>query len=302
MNIHLHNVNLGSASGPNSFAQKLVDCGTKSGWSFDSSQSPSAHLCFIETRMKSFREPMLQRLDGIYFNTRSDYNLQNANIRRTYEMADGIIFQSEFNRKLITKYFGEHHNYKVIHNGANIEKIKSISALNNSIIDGFDNVWSCASHWRPHKRLPENIRYFLEHSGEKDCLIVAGSTEYRKSHPRVFFVGDLPREALIALYKRSDYFIHLAWLDHCPNVVVDANAAGCKIICTDAGGTKEIAGGNAIVIGEQKWDFEPVDLYDPPKINFNNIVDNKAHSGYNVSMNYVFSEYSKHIEGTSGLL
>ena len=35
---------------------------------------------------------------------------------------------------------------------------------------------------------------------------------------------------LLSLYKRSKYFIHLAWLDHCPNVVVDARASGLIVI------------------------------------------------------------------------
>ena len=296
MNLHLHNVDLSSPSGPNSFAQKLVKYGGKSGWHFDGAKTPDAHICFIETHLDNFKEPMFQRLDGIYFNTRSDYNLQNANIRRTYEMADGIIFQSEFNKMLITKYFGEHKNSVVIHNGADLEKIHNIKPLKNSVIDGYEDVWVCASHWRPHKRLSENIRYFLEHSSERDCMIVAGKADYKLSHKRVFFVGNLPHDALIALYKRSKYFIHLAWLDHCPNVVVDARASGCRIICTDAGGTNEIAGDNAIVLQEEEWDFEPLDLYNPPDINLDKKIDNAPNKGYNIDMNSVFEKYSRLIE------
>jgi glycosyltransferase involved in cell wall biosynthesis len=299
VNLRLHNVNLSSHNGPNSFAQKLVKYGEKSGWCFDTTAQPSAHLCFIETHAKSFDEPMYQRLDGIYFNTRSDYNLQNANIKRTYEMSDGVIFQSEFNKRLITKYFGEHKSSVVIHNGADLEKIHNIKPLENSVIDGYEDVWTCASHWRPHKRLSENIRYFLEHSSERDCMVVAGKTDYKKAHPRVFFVGDLPHEALIALYKRSKHFLHLAWLDHCPNVVVDARASGCRIVCTDAGGTNEIAGDDAIVLQEEEWDFEPLDLYEPSEIDFNKIVANTSNTGYNIDMNSVFEKYSRFIESKS---
>ena len=62
------------------------------------------------------------------------------------------------------------------------------------------------------------------------------------------------------MYKASKYFLHLAWLDHCPNVVVDAMACGCTVICSSAGGTKEIAGDNAIIIEENDWNYEPVHL------------------------------------------
>ena len=291
MNIHLDNVNLGSTSGPNSFAGKLVkysDC------TFDPSSSPDAYLSFIETHRTAFDAPMYQRVDGIYFNTKGDYNAQNANIRRTYGLADGVIFQSEFNKKLTTKYFGEHPNTTVIHNGADIELIENAKPLEHSIIDSYENVWSCASSWRPHKRLNENIRYFLEHSGDKDCLIVAGSTDYPKTHDRVFFTGNLSQEALIALYRRSKYFLHLAWLDHCPNVVVDARASGCKVVCASAGGTKEIAGPDAIVIEEEEWDMSPVDLYSPPKMNFNKTVANEYDSDLN--MDTVASQYKSFME------
>ena len=296
MNIHLHNVNVNSSTGPNSFAQKLVKYGPNASLTFDSMERPEAHLCFIESIRETFNAPMFQRLDGIYFNTRSDYNQQNSNIRRIYEMADGVIFQSEFNRQLITKYFGEHPNSTIIHNGADLEKIESIKVLDNSVINKYENVWCCASHWRPHKRLDENIRYFIEHASDRDCLIVAGKTSYGQSHPRVFFTGDFPHNALISLYKRSKYFLHLAWLDHCPNVVVDARASGCQIICSSAGGTKEIAGPDSIVVQEDEWDFEPLDLYNPPALDFSKNIKNVLNSEYD--MRRVVEKYEDFFSST----
>lgn len=217
---------------------------------------------------------MFQRLDGIYFNTAQNYNVQNRNIKRTYDMSDGIIFQSEFNRDLTFKYFGECENYQIIHNGADLLAIKEIEPLN---FDKYENLWCCASSWRPHKRLDENIRYFLEHAGSSDGLMIAGDvpSHQRVKNEKIHYVGTLNQKQLFALYKKAKYFIHLAWLDHCPNVVVDARACGCQIICSSAGGTKEIAGKDAIVILEDEWNYEPVALYTPPKMSF----DNKVYSG-----------------------
>lgn len=306
MNIHLDNVNLSSTSGPNSFARKLTKYGRQAGIQFDLESPPDAHLCFIEARRDKFGAPMFQRIDGIYFNTyfgKNEYLLQNSNIKRTYDMASGVIFQSEFNKRLTTKYFGEHPSTTVIHNGADIDMIVATNPIVNTVLDSFDNVWSCAAHWRPHKRLSENIRYFIEHSGEKDCLVVAGKYDGNEpegfksyfNHGRIFNVGQLPPQALIALYKRSKYFLHLAWLDHCPNVVVDARASGCKIICSSAGGTKEVAGPDAIVIEEEEWDMSPVNLYRPPRMDFEKTVDNLCDSDYN--MNKVVEKYRKFIGG-----
>jgi len=292
MNIHLENVNLQSTSGPNHFASKLVKYLDTT---FDLNKSPDARLCFIESHRRVFDDiPLFQRLDGIYFNTAQDYKLQNINIKRTYDNADGVIFQSRFNKQLITKYFGEHKNSTVIHNGADIKYINNIQPLQNKLLDKFDVIWCCASSWRPHKRLKENIKYFLEHSSDRECLVIAGTIDKVFARDkRIFYIGDLSIPQLISLYKRSKYFIHLAWLDHCPNVVVDARAADCQIICTSAGGTKEIAGPNAIIIEEDEWDFEPVELYKPPPMNLSKMIKNRWNIDYNIDMSSVAGQYKE---------
>ena len=61
--------------------------------------------------------------------------------------------------------------------------------------------------------------------------------------------------------------IHLAWLDHCPNVVVEALSRGCPVICTDSGGTSELVGRNGIVIPETvRYNFELLDYDNPPPL------------------------------------
>lgn len=234
-------------------------------------------LSFIQAINK--HDVTVQRLDGIYFNSAQDWNILNRPIKSTYDSAKSVIFQSIFNQKLSEKYFGKHRSSHVIHNGTDIETISRIDPITHPVTDEFENVWCCASSWRPHKRLKENVMYFLEHASERDCLVIAGSNpDFEISHPRIFYVGNLDWTVLISLYKRSKYFVHLALMDHCPNVVVDARASGCHIICSDSGGTKEIAGKKATIIKDMEWDFSPFKLYEPPKLDFNlkstNVFDN----------------------------
>jgi glycosyltransferase involved in cell wall biosynthesis len=292
MNVFFENTNLHSTSGPNSFARKLRKYLLESGHEQSNDIAESdIRLCFIESFLGKQSIPTVQRLDGIYFNIDQNYNFQNSNIKNTYKISDGVVFQSYFNKDLIFKYFGAHEKYSIIHNGADIDLIDSTPPLDDENILEFDDVWCCASSWRPHKRLSENVLYFLEHSGKNDCLIVAGQPDSDVRYdPRIFYVGNLTQEQLISVYKISKYFIHLAWLDHCPNVVVDARASGCQIICSSAGGTKEIAGPDAIVIEEDEWDFNPVRLYHPPPLNFSNKIKISTDSDYNmmsVSQRYV---------------
>lgn len=266
MNILFDNVNFNSNSGPNSFGKRLVNELLSTGHQVNG-QDPDVQLSFIQATQK--KRPLVLRLDGIYFNSKQNWEQLNLPIKQTYQIADGVIYQSKFNQILTEKYFGVKEKSSVINNGTNIELINNIEPLEHKFFESFDKIWCCASSWRQHKRLKENIRYFLEHSGEKDCLIIAGDNpDYDIKHERIFYAGNLPWEGLIALYKRSEYFLHLALLDHCPNVVVDARASGCKIVCASSGGTKEIVAKGDIIIQDMEWDYKPFELYNPPNLDF----------------------------------
>ena len=268
MKIFFDNVNFDSRSGPNSFARKLASEVSLRGHQVQlRPEVPDVQLSFIMSSAK--QGPTVQRLDGIYFNTDQDYTTMNVPIRETYRNAECVVFQSRFNEALTKKYFGDHPDGTVIHNGTDLGVIEKISPLQNDMLDKFENVWCCASSWRPHKRLKENIEYFLEAAGTRDCLVVAGGNpDHRIDDQRILYAGDIPWPLLVSLYKRSKYFLHLAWLDHCPNVVVDARAAGCHIICSSSGGTEEIAGEESTVLIEDPWDFSPTRLYHPPAMDF----------------------------------
>jgi glycosyltransferase involved in cell wall biosynthesis len=295
MKIFLDNVNINSSSGPNSFAKKLVPQLIKSGCEVVSHSDAEISLCFIESRNHNLKIPRVQRLDGIYFNTDQNYISQNENIKRTFDSSKGIIYQSTFNKELITKYFGNHENNIVIHNGADQETIKNIEPMKN---EKYDKIWSCAASWRPHKRLSANIDYFLEHKGFNDLLVVAGQVplEQQVKEESVVYFGNLSQEQLYSLYKSSTNFLHLAWLDHCPNVVVDARASGCHIICSSEGGTKEIAGLNSTIIEENPWDFKPTRLYDPPRMDFSRKIKNNFDSCYHIEK--VSQKYKRFLENT----
>jgi len=300
MNILFENVNLSSTSGPNHFASKLVKyleyrgnrCSSTPSWEAD------ARLTFIESIQPVFPIPTVLRLDGIYFDPSQDYELKNKNIFKSYENADGVIFQSEFSKEMCFKYFGKHNNFSVIHNGADLESIKSAKPLDHKELDKFENIWSCAASWRRFKRLKENISYFLQNSGSKDCLIVAGNVpkEDLVKHERIFFVGNLNISTLYSLYKRSKYFIHLSRYESCPNVVIDARAAGCRIICSSIAGTKEVAGPDAIIIYEDPWDYSPASTTDLPDISFDKVV--KSCYNTDIDMASVSERYEKFLKET----
>jgi glycosyltransferase involved in cell wall biosynthesis len=62
--------------------------------------------------------------------------------------------------------------------------------------------------------------------------------------------------------------LHLAWLDHCPNVVVEALAQGCPVICSSEGGTRELVerAGGIVVPDAKPYSFDLVDYDNPPRV------------------------------------
>ena len=186
----------------------------------------------------------------------------------------------------------------VIHNGVDIKMIQDTPPAEG--LDAYDKVWSCAADWegeppnnapRYQKRLEENIRYFQEHSGDSDILCVAGRLNYLQTPDpmKIIFLGELSVHDLISLYRRSDYFLHLGKFDNCPNVVTDARAAGCQIICTSLGGTQEVAGKDAIIIEEDEWDFTPFAYNVPTVLDFSRKKNNKYDQ--DISMEGVADKY-----------
>jgi len=268
LRIQLTGVNYQSHTGPNGAGLRLALELKKQGHII-SSENSEIELVFIEKDSHIKNIPIVQRLDGIFYDIKSNYFLQNEKIKQTYGLADAVIIQSEFDKKLINSFFWEHKKQFIIHNGEDLEEIEKISPIQNSLIDKFENVWATASDWRPRKRLKENVRYFLEHSNEKDCLIIAGANpDYEIDHDRIFYVGHLPRYNLLSLFKRSKYFLALFYHEHCSNVIIQARACGCHIICPSIGGTIEICGTSATIIEDIPYDFTPIDLNSPPDLDF----------------------------------
>ncbi len=269
------NVNLKEISGPNLFASRLAAGLDKKGVkTVDYSEDHDILLAFIESPQKP--KPgvkMVQRLDGLWFNSRQDYQRMNRGLQATYQYSNGVIFQSKFNQKLVERYFGSHSQSTVINNGIELSKpeplLEESEKLQISLKSKFDWIFLCCSHWRPHKRLKDICRLFKLVASPNSLLFVAGSNpDYADKDPRIKFLGMVRPEQLQLYYLIADLFFHLAWLDHCPNVVVEALAAKTPVICTDSGGTRELVKESGIVLPDTSWDFQPHDLYQPPRLDF----------------------------------
>ena len=223
------------------------------------------------------------RADGVYNNINTKYYVLNNRIKKTINFSDGIVYQSKFSKIICEKYLGKFHGPSVIiNNGFDTSYYDKIDAFNSKYKHNF----LTASRWRPHKRLKEIIKCFRLANIEDSCLYVAGDIsnsgislkrikKYISEIDNIVFLGQLEQKQLSSYIKMCDCFVHLCWQDSCPNGVVEAIAAGKPVITNNVGGTQEIVkpSGGIICQIDNKYDFAPCCLYEPPKFDYRIIAD-----------------------------
>jgi len=171
-------------------------------------------------------------------------------IKQLYHTCEAVVWQSEYDKKLITSLWGQPKRGVVIHNGA----AQNYSVVSSQIWDfrnDTDQMFICSANWHRQKRLLENIEFFQKNKlSDESRLLVLGhlSEAPRCNLEGVYFGGSISHELCLQCYRIADWMLHLAWRDHCPNVVVEALSQGCPVICTDSGGTKEIVKSNGIIL------------------------------------------------------
>jgi glycosyltransferase involved in cell wall biosynthesis len=285
MRIFFDGVNFESRTGPNSFALRLARQLSLMGHVVADPDDYDVALVFVEaTQRLDRRRPYVHRLDGFWMKPSELASGRNDGIRRTYSDASAVVWQSEFDRGMTLRWFGHPSGPgTVIRNGVPIVPRESIvmpSGLER-LRKEHDEVFVCSANWHPQKRLRANIELFrrVRRDPRRSCLIVLGDHPdvVVRSSPddRVFYAGSIPHDDCLALYSVADWMIHLAWLDHCPNTVVEALSVGTPVVCSPAGGTVELlAGHNAVgqdeprglTIDEPPHDMSLADYDSPPDV------------------------------------
>jgi glycosyltransferase involved in cell wall biosynthesis len=217
---------------------------------------------------------VVQRLDGIWFSP-EEFKTKNVNIKKLYSTADAVIWQSEFDKAMICNWWDLPKNGIVIRNGISTEKVKKFTIPSlEQIRQQYEMLFVCSANWHPQKRLKENIEFFkhIRKFYDSSALIVLGSNPTLVPDPHIFFAGSQPHEVCLEIFSAANWMIHLAWLDHCPNTVVEALSQKTPVICSEHGGTKELVQDYGLILKEkEEYKFALVDYEDPPTIDFQQI-------------------------------
>ena len=299
--IHFSNVDFNSTTGPNTFASRLArELISRDHQVVDLSHAHTADafLAFIEPSSEPPKNVrFLQRLDGIWFKP-DQFETHNRLIKWAYDRCDHVIWQSEFDKNMTNKHWG-HRSGSIIRNGIEINQVVVQSPELLKIRSQYEKVFVCSSSWHRQKRLRENVELFnmLRSQYDSACLIVMGGTpDFDAKDKDVFYTGNVPHNICLQVYSMADWMIHLAWLDHCPNVVVEALSQNTPVICTTSGGTSELVKNSGLIIPETTpYNFELCDYDDPPDLNISSFVlkDIKVGDREDLSIKKVADQYEK---------
>jgi glycosyltransferase involved in cell wall biosynthesis len=290
MRVHFDNCNFSARTGPNTFAKRLAEQFIINGVSLSGWLEPyDVMLSFIEaSKLHRSGTKLVQRLDGIWFKP-NEFIEKNAGIKATYDKADLVVWQSEFDKNMSIHHWGEPKNGVVIRNGINLSRVEEITASELlEMRDKYEMVFVCSSNWHAQKRLQSNIEMF-DHIRKtmypNSCLIVLGSNpDAIAQDSDVFYTGSVTQEVYMQVFAMANAMIHLAWLDHCPNVVIEALSQGTMVICSEAGGTKELVQDCGIVLKEQDdYKFQLIDYDKPPTIDVTQVTRELFESRFNES-------------------
>jgi len=306
MKIHLDNVNMGSTSGPNSFAKRLAMGLIESGHDVElyDGRNADVSIVFIEPSGRPLANKVIQRLDGIWFSP-SEFETKNSAIKKLYHFADGVIWQSDFDRGMTTKWWGQPKSGVVIRNGINAPEIKKFQIpVLEQLRQQYEMLFVCSANWHPQKRLMTNIELYkhLRTFYSSAALIVLGSNPTKIADPHIFYAGSQPHEVCLEIFSASNWMLHTAWLDHCPNTVVEALSQGTPVICSEHGGTKELVQEYGIILNEKNdYNFELTEYENPPDIDITQITNKlplkeTLDKTFDVSMNRTLKEYLSFLE------
>ncbi len=221
------------------------------------------------------------RLDGLFFdikNTVGDSEKLNEKIFSSLEKSNGIVFQSNFSKKLFERFYGEIQiENTVINNGSPINYKNNNGQAVLDLPQGKIIVVAIA-HWRRHKRLKEIVELYKELTVQfKNLqLVVVGPATGFIASDDIMYLPNLTRDEIYYLLSKAHLMFHFSWLDNCPNSVVEALSLGVPVLCTNQGGTQELikmSNGGIVSNADDEFNFEPVDLYNPPKPDMNTLYD-----------------------------
>ncbi len=273
-------------SGPKVFLKRLVDSIKKNKLaSIHSPFLPFYDIGLFSVYNKSiFNKKFALRVDGIYFDKKNTFGkttLLNKDIFDSIDKSEGVIFISDFSRKIVEKFNGNFNKpFIVVHNKVpnNIFNFKGDNYRKKLNLKKNEKILITSAHWRRHKRLEETIELLNILNSKNDIykLIILGESKKNYNNKNIIVAGEISPNKLASWYRTADLYVHLAWIEPCGNTQIEAMACGLPVVCCNNGGIGETvvnASGGIVVKSDSDYQFDNIDYYNPPKPNYKKLID-----------------------------
>ena len=268
--------------GPNIFLKRLATELKKHNCNIQNKYNPFYDLGLFAIYNKSiFNKPYVIRIGGIYFdkkNTATNTESENKKIFSGIKKSTGVIFISEFTKKLTESFYGKILQPNVVINNSVPTKLFSPYGANKRQelkIEDNEFVIVVSGSWRRHKRLEETIKFFylLNKEIKNLKLLILGDIrqENKVISKNIIYAGNIHHSQLPDWYRTGNLYLHLAWIDQNANTHVEATACGLPSITTNNGGNREIienCSSGVVSHADDVYKFNLIDFYNPPEPNY----------------------------------
>lgn len=243
-------------SGPNMFMSRLIKCLESNHGVVFTNKKPHIALGVIFLPQKGAKR--IVRVDGCYYNKAYMSGGINKAVFNAINKADGVIFQSEFSKKMCLKMLGAKPKLNtVIYNGVDQNWISNI-AFNKEYADS--KIFIATASWRNSKRPKSIVKSFIHANIPHSRLLMIGKIDKKINHPAVNYLGKRSSEDIISLLKNSNALIHLCKIESCSNSIIEALSCGIPVVCNNIGGSPELVKNDGIILKcDEPFDFKFID-------------------------------------------
>jgi glycosyltransferase involved in cell wall biosynthesis len=153
-------------------------------------------------------------------------------------IADLVIFQSEYQKNIFIKAGYKNKNFEIIHNGASRVFWLNKKSKNKKLHK--IRLVSMTASERKTKKHDLIAKLSIDNNFE---IIHIGRWPKSVNAKNVILKGELDIQRIKKIFSNSDYFFHPAIHDPCPNVIFEAICSGLPVIYNiGPGSSKEIVG------------------------------------------------------------
>ncbi len=192
-----------------------------------------------------------------------EHHAVNAAITRALELADVVIYQSQWAKEQLDRYlYRRTDRYAVIYNGVDLQRFspapqRQVGLPVLGTVGVLRYTYRLRTFFEVSKRLEMPHRLLIVGSLDGEAAEVMD--RYRgdpQVGPRITYQPYVPPEQLPDFYRQMSVLIHPVSGDACPNVVVEALACGVPVVAPRFGGTAEVIGAGGCVFDAEPWIYD----------------------------------------------